>query len=135
MHVGSQGSDPASPVVLVVEDEVLIRLAIADHLVECGYRVLEAGTAREALDVLATPVRIDVVLTDVMMPGPTDGFGLARWIRANRPEIQVIVASGVEAQTAAANEICDRPDLLKPYDFREVSRRVETLLAARRSAT
>jgi CheY-like chemotaxis protein len=72
--------------VLVVEDEVLVRLAIAEYLRDCGYRVIEASSADEAILVLQQPeLTIDVVFTDIEMPGPMDGFGLAQWTRTNRP--------------------------------------------------
>lgn len=126
----------APPTVLVVEDEVLIRLAIADYLRACGWRVLEAGSAEKAIRILrATDVAVDVVFSDVQMPGEMDGFGLAQWIRTNRPEIRVLLTSGAPSVIAAkAEDLCeDGPDgtdglLSKPYDYREVVRRIEGLL-------
>ena len=74
--------------VLVVEDEVLIRVVIADYLRECGYRVYEAVNASEALAMLQAPeVSVDIVFSDVEMPGDMDGLGLARWVRANKPSV------------------------------------------------
>jgi CheY-like chemotaxis protein len=68
--------------VLVVEDEVLIRWVIAEHLRECGYRVIEAGNGDEAIEILRrTALTIHVVFSDVRMPGTTDGFALAQWVR------------------------------------------------------
>jgi two-component system, response regulator PdtaR len=64
-----------SPTVLVVEDEVLVRMVIADYLRDCGFRVLEASTADEAMRVLGTNERVDIVFSDVQMPGSLDGFG------------------------------------------------------------
>ncbi|HWO73418.1 MAG TPA: response regulator, partial [Dehalococcoidia bacterium] len=67
----ARGSD-LPKTVLVVEDEVLIRWVIAEHLRDCGYRVIEAGSGDEAIDVLRrTGLTIDVVLSDVRMPGST----------------------------------------------------------------
>jgi CheY-like chemotaxis protein len=63
----------------VVEDEVLVRLVIADYLRECGYKVYEAVNAGEAVAMLQAPeVFINVVFSDVQMPGTMDGFALAR---------------------------------------------------------
>jgi len=126
----------APPTVLVVEDEVLIRLAIADYLRACGWRVLEAGSAEEAIRVLlATDVAVDVVFSDVQMPGAMDGFGLAQWIRANRPDVRVLLTSGAPpAMAAGAGELCEdgpgggRALLRKPYDHRKVVRRIAALL-------
>lgn len=123
------------PIVLVVEDEVLIRMAVSDYLRECGYSVIEAGNAAEALTVLDTPVQVDAVLTDFIMPGEMDGFGLARWIRANRPGVEVVIASGVQRKAEKAGDICeDGPDIVKPYDHRDVERRIRALLEARRGS-
>src|SRR5262245_51283940 len=89
--------DPdAVNVVLVVEDEILIRMAIADHLREAGLRVYEATTATEAIDLLAhCGDEIDAVFSDIMMPGDTDGVGLAAWMDENCPAVPLILTSGV----------------------------------------
>jgi CheY-like chemotaxis protein len=91
--------DQSVPVVLLVEDEVLIRMAIADYLRSCGYRVIEAGSADEAVAVIDGRARIDVVFTDVKMPGSMDGFGLARCVRQRLPGIPVVLTSGVHRST------------------------------------
>jgi CheY-like chemotaxis protein len=103
--------------ILVVEDEVLIRSNIAQYLRECGYRVIEAVNAEEALIVLRSEIRIDLVLTDVQMPGSMDGFELAKWIRANKKQVQVILVGTPERAAHAAGELCeDGPLLAKPYE-------------------
>jgi CheY-like chemotaxis protein len=74
---------PTQPLtVLVIEDEVLVRMVIADYLRECGFRVVEASTADEGMRVLKTNERVDIVFSDVQMPGSLDGFELAQWLRA-----------------------------------------------------
>jgi CheY-like chemotaxis protein len=76
--MGSAGSNNENhadaSTVLVVEDEVLIRMATADYLRVCGYRVVEAGSGDEAVAVLKTDIRVDVVFTDVSMPGTLNGL-------------------------------------------------------------
>ena len=85
-------------IILVVEDEVLIRLVIAQYLRDCGYRVIEAAHADEALLVLRkSEIAIDVLFTDVEMPGSMDGFALAQWVRSNRPDMDVVMAGSVGA--------------------------------------
>jgi CheY-like chemotaxis protein len=126
--------NPASPpprTVLVVEDEVLIRLVIADYLRECGYRVHEAANADEAVAVLESPdVTVDVVFSDVIMPGSMDGFGLARWIRANRPKVEVVLTSGIDRSAEIAGALCEAGPLLeKPYEPQRVVDRIKQLLA------
>ena len=92
--------DTEPSVILVVEDEVLIRFVVADYLRECGFQILEAGNADEAVELLRTAdLGIDLVFSDVHMPGTRDGFDLARWVQEHRPEIPVILTSGL-ARTA-----------------------------------
>src|SRR5689334_22023277 len=81
--------------ILVVDDEPLIRLSLSDHMQDAGFKVLEASTGDEALAIMAAPgFAVDLVFTDVMMPGLTDGFALAKWIGENQPDVVVIVTSG-----------------------------------------
>jgi DNA-binding response OmpR family regulator len=117
--------------ILVVEDEVLIRLAIAEYLRECGYKVHEATHAAEAVAVLESPeVSVDVVFSDVVMPGEMDGFGLARWVRANRPGVEVILTSTVDRSAEVAGMLCEAGPLMKkPYEPQSVAERIKQLLA------
>jgi CheY-like chemotaxis protein len=98
--------------ILVVEDEVLIRFELADYLRSCGYQVIEAVNATEAVSVLQTSRRINLVFSDVQLPGPMNGFGLARWIRANQPQVKVILSSGV-ARTASQGNFASTSDRWK----------------------
>jgi CheY-like chemotaxis protein len=129
-------SDAPAPTILVVEDEVLVRLVIAEYLRECGYKVYEAVNAGEALEMLqSSGVPIDVVFSDVQMPGEIDGFGLARWVRANEPGVQVILTSGVERSADIAATLCEAGPLLeKPYPPHDVVDRIQQLIGkAKRS--
>ncbi|PVE25960.1 response regulator [Microvirga sp. KLBC 81] len=129
-------SDTPLHTVLVVEDEVLVRMVIADYLRECGYRVYETVNASEALAVLQSPeVSIDIVFSDVQTPGDMDGFRLARWVRANKPGVQVVLTSGVERSAEIASTLCEAGPLLKkPYPPQDVVDRIRQLVAkAKRS--
>jgi DNA-binding NtrC family response regulator len=119
--------------ILVVEDEVLIRLVIAQYLRDCGYRVIEAAHAEEALLVLRkSELDIDVVFTDVEMPGSMDGFALSQWVRSNRPGMEVILAGSVGRAVQAASDLCDQQNHVpKPYDPQNVHERIRRLLASR----
>lgn len=119
--------------ILVVDDEVLIRLVIAEYLRDCGYRVIEAAHADEALMVLRkSELAVDVVFTDVEMPGSMDGFALAHWVRANAPDTDVILAGSVNRAVQAASDLCDRQEHVpKPYDLKSVHDRIRRLLASR----
>jgi CheY-like chemotaxis protein len=80
--------------ILVVDDEILTRMAASEELRERGYSVIEATSAHEALSVLHGPTRVDLVLTDMRMPGALDGGALARHIRAEFPFVKVVMVSG-----------------------------------------
>jgi two-component system, response regulator PdtaR len=114
-------------VILVVDDDELVREMMASFLSMKGYRVLEAGSADEAVSLLAAPKPVDVVVTDVRMPGQLDGLGLASWIRDHRPEIRVLVTSGHTSAAQQAASVSDGPLIPKPYQPKEVVRRVQAL--------
>jgi CheY-like chemotaxis protein len=78
------------PVVLIVEDDVLVRFSIADYLRDARYALIEAANAVEALEVFASGVPVDVVFADVQMPGEMDGLMLVRWVHERHPDIQVL---------------------------------------------
>jgi len=119
-------------VVLTVEDDVLIRMAIAEYLRDCGYTVIEAASGEEAKAVFEAKVKVDVVFSDVQMPGPTDGFALAQWVRAHHPGVGVILTSGVARAADAAEDLCGEGPLMpKPYELTDVEGRIRRLLAAR----
>ena len=82
-------------VVLVVEDEALIRLSAVQIVEDAGYEALEAADADEAIGLLETRSDINLVFTDVHMPGTMDGLKLAHYIRDRWPPIRLMVASGV----------------------------------------
>ena len=87
-----QGGHPVS--VLLVEDEVLISALVADTLTENGFEVHEATTADEALRYIESGGAVDVLFTDINLPGRIDGRELAARVRARRPELPVVYASG-----------------------------------------
>lgn len=121
------GRLPSRPTIMVVEDEVLARLALADELRDRGWSVVEAASADEAVRVLDGGVPVDLVLTDIRMPGSLDGLGLARRLRADFPDIRVLIVSG-ERPTSEAKGWCDGY-FEKPYSFERLLERVVGLLA------
>jgi len=82
------------PVVLLVEDELLVRLTQVEILRDAEFWVVEAQDADEAFELLRRRPDIDVVLTDVNMPGSIDGFEFARLVRQGWPEVGILVISG-----------------------------------------
>src|SRR5262249_51722174 len=117
--------------ILFVEDEVLIRMAVADYLRDCGYRVIEAGNADGGIKSLCRNQSVRVVGSDVQMPGSMDGCGRAQWIRRERAGIKIVLVSGVRRAAEAAGDLCDGGPLMrKPYGPDELERRIRILLAS-----
>lgn len=113
--------------VLVAEDEVLVRAMVSEYLRDQGYEVLEAADAAEALAVFEAGAPVDIVFSDVQMPGSMDGAMLADVVRL-RYRIPVLLTTGDYAR-AAALSLADTVMLLpKPYDLDEVARHIEALL-------
>ncbi|KRE04363.1 hypothetical protein ASE63_25425 [Bosea sp. Root381] len=101
-------------VILVVEDEPILRLDAVDLLTDAGHIVLEAANADEAIALLETRPDITVLFTDIEMPGSMDGMKLARAVRDRWPPVMIIVASG--RVLPGAGELPDNvPYLPKPY--------------------
>jgi DNA-binding NtrC family response regulator len=115
--------------VLVVEDEPLIRLAMAVHLEERGFYVRDASCAAEAIAILEEPnCPIDLVFSDVRMPGDMDGLGLSQWIFENRPNIPVILASGDLGKTTALKDLCGAEMIIKPYNLDVAEAKIRTAI-------
>jgi DNA-binding response OmpR family regulator len=119
---------------LVVEAEILIRLQICAYLRECGFRVIEATSADEALIVLWEPdLAVNIVLSVVEMPGTMDGFGLSKWLRANKPGMPIILVGSPARAAEAAAELCENGPLLsKPYEPQILLDRIKRSLAERK---
>ena len=119
--------------ILLVEDEILVRTVIADYLRTCGYKVIEAAGADEAILVLMRPdIGVEIVFSDVEMPGSMDGFGLSHWVRANRPGLDVILTGTLTKTDDMAAQLGeDGPMLKKPYEPHVAVQHIRRLLAAR----
>ena len=108
-------SDSKRPVVLIVEDEFLLRMDAVDMIAAAGFEVVEAANADAAIEILEARRDITVVFTDIQMPGSMDGLKLARAVRGRWPPIKIIATSGLVNVGEK-----DLPEggrfLLKPYD-------------------
>ncbi|TAX33515.1 response regulator [Rhizobium leguminosarum] len=115
-------------VVLVVEDSTIIRMSAVDLVLSAGYEALEACDADEAIRILESRNDIDLVFTDVQMPGTMDGIKLSHYIQDRWPPIRLIVASG-----AAILEERDLPmgsrAFSKPYDNHAITDAMAHLLS------
>ena len=117
--------------VLVVEDDREVREIALAVIEAAGFRVLEAETGDEAYRLLlAYPdLRIDVLFTDIVMPGRLDGVDLANLARSLRPQLQVLFATGFANLTRANRDLdVDGPVLRKPYRPAELRRALIALL-------
>ena len=130
----TEASKPAIQTILVVEDEVFVRMVISDYLRSCGYKVVEAANADEALVVLQhIEITVDVVFSDIEMPGSMGGFELAKWLRTHRSEVEVILTGNVPRAAEAASELCESGPLPKPYEPQIAADRIRQLMALRAS--
>jgi CheY-like chemotaxis protein len=82
------------PVVLIVEDEFLLRMDALDMITAAGFEVIEAANADEAIDILESRRDITLVFTDIQMPGSMDGLKLACAVRDRWPPIKIVATSG-----------------------------------------
>jgi CheY-like chemotaxis protein len=87
-------SEPLQSVVLVVEDEPLVRLLVSEVLTDAGFKVLEAANAGEALTILQAGIEVHVLYADVDMPPGINGYELARQVHRNWPGIEILITSG-----------------------------------------
>jgi CheY-like chemotaxis protein len=131
-----RGADGATAsTIIVVEPDILVRMVIASYLRDCGYKVLEGVTAADAMAVLGSGQKIDVVLSEVRLRGKIDGFALARWVREHHPSVDVILTSGVARAADKAKDLCDDGPLEKPYEPQEVVRHINLLRERRRTVS
>jgi DNA-binding NtrC family response regulator len=111
-------------VVLTVEDEFLISLALGDMLEAAGYEVIATSNADEAITVLESRPDVRLIITDVDMPGSMDGLKLAAAVRDRWPPVKIIVTSGKQRPTESS-----MPDgsffMPKPYTTTQLSDAVQ----------
>jgi CheY-like chemotaxis protein len=115
--------------VLIAEDEPLIRMAYAEYLTECGYVPIEVGSGDAAVEVLEKNIAIDIVLSDVRMPGKHDGFAVARWVAENRPHVPVILVSGDARARENDPQLGGAVLLRKPVEMRIIDQRIRDALS------
>ena len=118
--------------VLVVEDEALIRLVAVDALEEEGFTVFEAGSVLEAIAILSNHPEIDVVFSDVNLPGGPSGLDLARLIGLRYPGVAVLVTSG-RCRIPAGELPVGARFIAKPYRLEELAAGIKALMPERRN--
>ena len=113
--------------VLVVDDEPDIRLLAADVLGHLGYEVIEAANGDEALHIVAERDGVDLLFTDIRMPGKLDGFGLARAASAIRPNLRIVYTTGF-ANIADRDQVPGSLFLRKPWTSAGLAQAFDRLL-------
>jgi two-component system, response regulator PdtaR len=122
-----QSRPPTQPVVLIVDDEELLRLHAADLLEEEGFAVIETPNAEAALQVLESRPDVRLLFTDIQMPGPLDGMDLARQVHERWPHVLLIVTSG--RVKPCTDEIPDHGRFVaKPYRAEDLVEQVKNLV-------
>jgi len=118
-------------VYFLVEDVMLVRLLVAETLRSRGLDVVEASSGEEAIALLQSTLgHVQVVVSDIHMPGARiDGLGLVGWVRRHRPEIKVLLGSGVSGMAQVAErEFEAGPVLAKPYDLDQLESHIRDAL-------
>jgi CheY-like chemotaxis protein len=126
---GSAGGDEA---VLIVENDVLVRKYVVTQVRSLGYQTLAAGNASEALTIIDAGEKIDLLFTDVMIPGSINGRQLALEALKRRPELKILYTSGYSGDTMSADSGFGAGVLLlaKPYRRLDLAKMIRTALVA-----
>jgi CheY-like chemotaxis protein len=115
---------------LLVEDEFLVRLTLAEALIEAGFEVAEAQSGDEAALMIEGPDGFDLLATDIQMPGGTDGIALAKRARETHPDIPIVYMTGQPDAMRRAGPLGERDVFIrKPYGPNEVLSIIRRLLA------
>lgn len=123
-------------IILVVDDEPGLRELAAEILESLGYRVLKAGSAREALGFLRSDRTIDLLFSDIVLPGGMSGFDLAREGRELRPDLGIVLTSGdlqYQSNDAYSNAV-EIPVLKKPYNDTDLALEIRRAIDARKAS-
>jgi len=116
-------------VILVVEDESRVRRVTTRDLRQLGYEVIEAENSKAAQHLLETEDTIDLLLSDVLMPGEMNGYQLAEWTREFFPEVKIILLSGYTSKKETKEQTARFPLIRKPYVYELLAEELETVLA------
>ena len=125
----TQETDERRSTVLLVEDELLLRWPAGEFLRDAGFRVIEAASASEAIAVLASGTRVDLVFSDVNLAEGMDGHALASWLANNRPQTPMLLTSADRQELYRVPVDATRATLSKPYDLAVVAQRIREMLS------
>ena len=120
-----QEQSPPAPVVLIVENDVLLRLVTASNLRDAGFEVIEAANSAEAIRILDC-IPVDVLFSDIDMPGKMNGLALAQWVHRSQADTRIILTSGAAKAPGDVEEY--ESFLPKPYAEKDVERLLRSVL-------
>lgn len=124
---------PKKTVLLLVESDVLVRFALAEHLRICDITVIEAADADDAKAVLVAGPEVHIMLSDAQLAGEGSGFVLAQWVRRHRPAIETILTGSIMSKAQAASEIAARMPACRPHgDASQLATKLSAMLAERK---
>jgi DNA-binding NtrC family response regulator len=124
-----QQQSSTAPVVLIVENDVLLRLVTASNLRDAGFELLEAANCAEAIRILDF-IPVDVLFSDIDMPGKIDGLALAKWVHRSQADTRIILTSGATGGLGGVEEYASF--LPKPYANKDVEHLVRSVLSSPR---
>jgi CheY-like chemotaxis protein len=127
MEVASQGGET----ILMVEDDELVRMSVESLIESLGYRVVPARNGLDALEILRQDTPIDLLFTDVVLPGGMHGPQLVAEARRLRPELKVLYTSGYPDSQCSADGLTGIEQLSKPYDAHELAAKLREVLDGR----
>ncbi len=113
--------------ILVVEDEELICMILTEVLQDHGYHVFEAANVADAKQILSSNPPIDLVFSDINMPGTETGFALSKWVHRNFPNTKVLLTSGAPHSSEDTKDL-SQPIIQKPYSWVSVLGLIESQL-------
>lgn len=117
--------------VLLAEDDVLMRMPLAEFLRECGYRVLEATSADEAIRLIEDDTFApEIVVSNIELAG--DGFGIAKWLRNHKPDLDLILTGTPRRAADVVASLCEKGPRSAPFDPQILHRRLLRLIATRK---
>lgn len=130
--MASPNSKTAQTVILFVEDDIIIRLNVADYLRQCGFAVIEASGSKEARTIIIAGLKFDVLLSDAQLAGEDSGFALAQWVRRHRPNVKVILTATTAAKIEAAGSFCTHSPR---HDVQRLESRIRVMMSERARRT
>lgn len=116
--------------ILVLDDDEMVREAAVRQLTSLGYRVVSASTGTEALEVLARVGDIDLLFSDLVMPGEMGGLEVAEKARRICPGLKVLFASGYAGDSSVDGGVEDLPLIVKPYRKKDLAEKIQEVLGS-----